>query len=138
MDIDNTTGVIEATNLDPSRQPTAKDGAVLGRVWRENSEAHKAAKSAEREYLAAMAVSGGSPEVIDSLRVAAERAYASKAGLFQRNRVVIEGLPLGTTARGGATRQTVVLEFYGLVNRTLGARLSAADARRVNKAAFGN
>lgn len=137
MDSDNTTGVIEATNLDPNRQPTAKDGAVLGRVWRENSEAHKAARSAEREYLNSMAASGTSPEVIDSLRAASERAYAYKAGLFQTNRVVIEGLPLGTTAKGGATRQTVVLEFYGLVNRTLGARLSATDARRINKAAFG-
>jgi hypothetical protein len=46
-------------------------------------------------------------------------------------------MPSGTTASGGATPQTVAMEFYsGALNRNLVKRITASQAKALNKRSF--
>lgn len=125
------------TGLDPNRAPTRADAVALGEVYRRLTEAEKGLRTATADLNRALAVyskDGNYGPLLEAVSAAAEW-YASEK---LECRKIIDALPNGTTGPGGkATRQTVVLQFYGQVNRNLNHRLTAAEAKRINAAAFG-
>lgn len=132
--------VVDGTEIqqDPNRAPTRADAIALAEVYHRLIEAEKNLRTATASLNRALAVyskDGNYGPVLEAVSVAAER-YASEK---LECRKIIDALPNGTTGPGGkATRQTVVLQFYGQVNRNLNHRLTAADAKRINAAAFGH
>lgn len=62
-----------------------------------------------------------------------------RTSLIQRaaSRKVVQSLPAGTTAPGGANRQTVVVGLFGRVDERLGKVMDRTDANKVNRASFG-
>jgi len=135
VDAGSVLGTTQDTN--PNRPATANDVAILIRAYKTLTAARKADKEASRNLEQSLAVY---TEGVDyaSLQADAELARQVYTQTLVEQRVVIHNLPKGVTGPGGAsTRQTMILEFYGQVNRDLKARVSPADAKRINKASFG-
>lgn len=125
------------TPLDPKRQATKADAEALARAYTTIKAADKAHKTAVREYRQSLAVF--SPNMDLTSKGDAVQATGIKlTGVLLEQRRIISMLPVGTTGPGGANRQTLVLEFYGQVNRDLKARISPTDARKINVAAWGD
>jgi hypothetical protein len=121
---------------DPNRPATVTDAEMLASVYRRLADArknHKAAVSALEKGLAVW-VEGFDSETLTEAVIETAKAQAE---VLIDARDIIESLPLGTVAKGGANRQTVVLQFYGPVNRTLGKRLTPSEAAKINVASFG-
>lgn len=124
-----------STPVDPNRPATADDAATLGSTYRSLYQGQKAMRQSVKDLAEMLATN---PEAsVDGLIGDVELATTEYANLLKSARLTIQGLPNGTTARGGATRQTVVLQFYGNVNRDLKSRLTSAQASKVNKLSFG-
>lgn len=69
------------------------------------------------------------------------KAYTTVIAFEEHERLevwkVLKSLPPNTVAPGGATPQTVALEYFNRgLNRNLSARLTAAEAKRINKVSF--
>lgn len=129
--------VVGLATLDPNRATTPADVAELVRTWRRLSEAEKNHKQATSEYRKALAVWTSDTDVSDMADRVKDTADTLTSELALC-RAIIAGLPKGVTGPGGkATRQTVVLQFYGNVNRDLHSRLTASDAKKINTASFG-
>ena len=124
------TAVVETQTEDASKEH-AKTLAV---VYRRLFAAVKAVKAAER------AIKGAWVGAID-LSEARQTRFASIEKLdriMDESWTVLTGLPKGTVAPGGATPQTVGLQFFNAnLNRSLAKRMSAADARDANRRSFG-
>lgn len=129
--------VIASAKPDPTRPVTASDVLSLAGSYRRLAEANKAHTQAVSTLRKGLAVFNQDTDT-DALQVEVEVTAKALANALAAERRTIAGLPNGTTAKGGATRQTVVLEFYGAVNRNLAARLSGSDARKINAASFGS
>lgn len=123
--------------LDPNREATAADAAALGRIYKRLAKAEKDHRTAVADLRKALAVWSADADVTDE-ELAVEKTSAILTGELISCRRLIADLPKGVTAKGGASRQTVVLQFYGAVNRELGKRLSVGDARKINSASFGD
>jgi len=75
---------------------------------------------------------------IADLRSARDEAVAAFDTALDEAWEVLRGLPSGTVAPGGATPQTVALQFFNRnLNRSLNARLTATEARNLNRRSFG-
>lgn len=116
---------------------TANDAVILAVIYRRLAKANKDNRDAINEYRKALAT-GTEGLDIDGMEQTVLDTGASLTLVLKCERAAIAGLPKNVTAKGGATRQTVVMEFYGQVNRELGKRLGASDARKINAASFGN
>lgn len=118
-----------------TRQATPTDAQLLADIYRAldaASKAHTKAISDHRKALATWDGTTDAPSDAEVQSTCTELTYA-----LMKGRKAIADLPAGTTAKGGANRQSVVMQFYGPVNRELGKRLTATDARKVNAASFG-
>jgi hypothetical protein len=122
---------------DINRKPTPEDSAMLAAIYRRLNKASKDHSTAISDYRKALAVWSEGLDV-SKLEAEVESTSTVLTTALREARAVIAGLPRGTTAKGGANLQTVVMQFYGPVNRELGKRLSASDARKINTASFGN
>lgn len=120
------------TVLNPAL-PTVDHAITLGRVYVRLAESQKAVKAADRGVKASWV--NGNPE--DAV-IAQTDARESFSVVLLESWSILLSLPRGTTARGGATPQSVALHFFsGNANRDLKARMTPADARRINKVSFG-
>lgn len=132
--IDALNGTTEtALPLDPTRPASVEDAATLGNVWRKLYAQTKITKQAHSEFAKALATNAYAN--VDTADL--ERQSRKLGELLIESRMIIDELPNGTTAKGGATRQTVILQFFGPVNRDLKTRISASEAAKVNKLSFG-
>lgn len=130
-------GVLESAKPDPNRPTTAADVAALIKAWQRLASAVKDHRTALSDLNRSMAVYTEGSDY-SGFQLAVEETAKRLTSELLACRIIIDGLPNGVTGPGGkATRQTVVLEFYGPVNRNLKLRLSASDAKAINKAAFG-
>lgn len=123
--------------IDPNRPATKEDAEKLGQAWRRLITAYRDFTLAQRNLTDSLRVIDPDADY-DALRADAERTTAEWVAARVNARMSVDRLPRGTTGPGGkATRQTVIMEFYGAVNRDLGNRLTPADAKRINRAAWG-
>jgi hypothetical protein len=130
--------ILAQTELDPNRPTTQSDVVALIRIWKRLNEVRTALRDATNNFHKGLAVFTPDDSVGAELKAALDGATEAYASAMIECRGLIESLPKGVTGPGGqATRQTIVLEFYGAVNRDLRSRLTPADAKRINKAAFG-
>jgi len=131
MTIENAT-VKDAVVTD-NRDATRKDAVALSRLY------HVLMKSAKATKKAVTAVSEGWLPGRDIALLREERDAAVKKHdqLMDTAWAGLKKLPNGTVAPGGATPQTVGLEFFNRsLNRTLGERLSAKAAKDANRRSF--
>jgi len=76
-------------------------------------------------------------DVVADARVIRTGAMQKLDLIMDESWTALLALPRGTTARGGATPQTVALEYFSSnLNRDLKARITAADARKINGRSF--
>lgn len=137
MDTTVTAAEVLSKAADPNRKPSPEDSATLGKVYRDLARVSKDHTKAISEYRKSLAV-WSSDLNVDNLAAEVESTSLALTKALASNRAIIGNLPRGTTAKGGANLQTVVMEFYGPVNRELGKRMTASDARKINTASFGN
>lgn len=117
-----------------SEKPTANDALNLGIVYGSLSKALKAYKSAERDVSSSWAKGEAA---IKSARIQRNAALQAMDAVYSESWIILSQFPRGTTAQGGATPQTVALQFFNAnLNRELKARLTGADARRINARSF--
>ena len=115
-----------------NRDATADDAKSLGRIYRRLDAAIKAHKKATREVADAWV--GGDRE---SLRFARDEAQHRLDDLMDESWDLLNDLPAGTVAPGGATPQTVGMQMFNRnLNRSLKQRLSSTEARAANKRSF--
>ena len=123
----------EVAAVTDNRDATADDAKVLGRIYRRLDKSTKAHKKASREV-----ADGWVGHDIAALREARDVAQMNLDTVMDESWTAINELPKGTCAPGGATRQTVSLQFYNSnLNRSLKLRITASDARQANKRSFG-
>jgi len=116
-------------------QPTVDDAKMLAIVYKRLSLAAKKLQAANREVKKSWAVS---LVAVDDARAERDSAQENLDRIFSDAWQALVNLPSGTTASGGATAQTVALEFFSSnLNRTLKARITPMDARRINSRSFG-
>lgn len=136
----NGVAAIAPAKPDPKRAATTADAVDLGLIYSRLSTASKRLTKAKADYakaLAVLATGAAANAAVNDLGEELENAANAYRIALLHERQNIASLPLNTTAKGGANCQTVVFEFYGAVNRELGKRLTASEARRLNAAAFG-
>ena len=123
-----TTGVVD------NRDATSEDGIVLGRIYGRLAKLTKDSKTTARN------VADGwiHPDSLKGLREERDSALALLDKYMDQAWATLKSLPKGTVASGGATPQTVALEFFNRnLNRNLDARITAADAKKINRKSFG-
>ena len=124
------TAVVEAQTEDA----TPEHAKLLAVVYRRLAAAVKAVKAAER------AIKGAWVGAID-VTEARQIRFASIEKLdrvMDESWAALRDLPRGTVAPGGATPQTVGLQFFNAnLNRSLDKRMSTTDARLANRRSFG-
>lgn len=121
-----------------ARQATPTDAQTLAAIYNRLDAASKAHTKAIGDFRKALATWNPEDGVIDMPDDTEVQTTSDElTHTLIKCRREINALPAGTTAKGGANRQSVVMQFYGPVNRELGKRLTAADARKVNAASFG-
>ncbi len=128
-----------ATQTTPSvtvtdnRDATKEDAKILARVYRALVDATKVAKSATR------AVTDGwvYPDSLEGLRSHRDAAQVILDGIMDKGWTALTSMPRGVVA-GQATPQTVGLQFFNRnLNRNLKLRLTASEAKQINKLSFG-
>lgn len=116
-----------------NRDATADDARSLGRLYHLLDAAVKAHKKAVRAV-----AEGWVGQDLESLRADRDVAQARLDDIMDSCWESLNGLPNGTVAPGGATPQTVGMQFFNRnLNRSLKARITATDARQANRRSFG-
>jgi hypothetical protein len=111
-----------------------EDAKILARVYFRLIDSVKAVKAAERDIRGAWI---GQADLIE-VRAARFSALEKHDRIMDESWTALNDLPKGTVAPGGATPQTVGLQFFNAnLNRTLGKRLTTTDARAMNRRSFG-
>jgi hypothetical protein len=114
--------------------PTKEDAVTLARIYGRLYHANKAVKTAEREVKQSW---GKSLTSVGDLRIKRDQAVVKLDQIQDDAWVALNALPSGTTAPGGATAQTVALEFFSNnLNRNLKARITPGDAKKINGRSF--
>ena len=122
------------TIVQDHRDATALDAQSLGRLYNVVLKAIKAHKKAVTAVKDAWLL----PEKKQVLRDARDQAQYELDECMDEAWDALTALPPGTVAPGGATPQTVGLQLFNRnLNRSLKARLTAADARDANRRSFG-
>jgi len=125
--VTNTNATVTVT-----RDATADDAAVLGVVYARLAKREREMKAATRKV-----TDGWIKGDLADLRASRDAAVAAFDAALDEAWEVLRGLPAGTVAPGGATPQTVALQFFNRnLNRSLNARLTATEARNINKRSF--
>jgi hypothetical protein len=113
---------------------TKENARTLGLIFRKLQAADKALKSAAAAIKAAWIGKGDLHELRELRFAAIERMDRTMDDAWTS----LSGMPAGTTAPGGATPQTVALQYFNnALNRNLRKRITASDARIVNRRSFG-
>ena len=116
-----------------NRDATKEDARTLGRVYRSLVESTKVAKKALRDVTEGWIY----PESLDGLREHRDITQSALDAVMDTAWSALIGMPNGVVA-GSATPQTVGLQFFNRnLNRNLKARLTATEAKSINKLAFG-
>jgi hypothetical protein len=113
-----------------AKKATRTDAETLAQAYVSLSEADKAVKTTIRKAKETIAQGGD----VDHASILA--AVEASLKVWEAGRKTVAGLPDNTRAPGGATRQSVIMETLGAVNRTLGARLTTSEAKALNRASF--
>lgn len=117
-----------------TKNATKDDAQSLSRIYARLSRLTKDLKRAQR------AVSEGwvNPDRMYSLRSDRDEAQFALDQAMDECWQILKSLPSNTVASGGATPQTIGLEFFNRnLNRNLRARMTAAEAKRTNRISFG-
>lgn len=124
---------VDTAIVTDNRDATIEDAKSLGRLYRQLDGAVKAHKKATREVSEAWV--GGDRA---ALRAARDEAQYKLDQIMDDAWDALNLLPAGTTAPGGATPQTVGMQFFNRnLNRSLKRRITATDARQANRRSFG-
>ncbi len=116
-----------------NRDATKKDAVILGQVYRAMFESTKSTTKA----IKAVAAGWLDIDQLVGLRTHRDATQATHDSLSDKCWALLNGISNGTNYRG-ATPQTVALQFFNRnMNRNLVGRLSASDAKGINKVAFG-
>lgn len=116
-----------------TRDATAADAKTLAAIYRSLDKVTKAHKKAVREVQQGWL----KPAALADLRFIRDEAQLKLDSAMDDAWAALAVLPKGTVAPGGATAQTVGLQFFNRnLNRTLGARITASEARVANKRSF--
>jgi len=116
-----------------NRDATKEDAKILGRVYRSLVDASKVAKKAARDVAEGWLY----PESLEGLREIRDITQVRLDAVMDTGWESLIGMPNGVVA-GQATPQTVGLQFFNRnLNRNLKARLTASQAKLINKASFG-
>jgi hypothetical protein len=118
-----------------NRDATAQDATILAglyhRLVRSNKDLRDALKSLGTGW------EKGNDAIIPALRAIRDDAQLSLDVAMDESWDVLTVLPAGTVASGGATPQTIGLEFFNRnLNRGLKNRISAKDAKVINSRSF--
>jgi hypothetical protein len=127
---------METTTVDAAttQDATAEHAQILGVIFARLAKSLKARKAAETAIKGAWI---GKAD-LSQLRVDRDAAIETNDRVMDESWGALNDLPNGTVAPGGATPQTVALQFYNsMLNRNLRKRLSATDARNLNRRSFG-
>ena len=122
-----------AETVTVNRDATKDDARALRRVYNMLFHAVKESKKADR------AVTEGwtNPDALEGLREVRDAAIAKLDTVMDESWAILTGLPKGTTY-GTSTTQTIGLQFFNRnLNRDLKSRITAADAKRINRVSFG-
>lgn len=123
------TAVVDPTVI----EPTVEDAKVLARIYGRLADAVKGVKTAERTIRGAWI---GTEDLTES-RASRFASLEKLDRIMDESWQALHDLPRGTTAQGGATPQTVGLQFFNAnLNRNLNKRLTATDARSLNRRSF--
>lgn len=119
-------------------QATPEHAEQLGELRTALVDAQKLAVKTLKTYREYVAIGGNINNVaeVEDLRTKAERANSAYLIKLAETRADIDELPTNTRARGGANRQSVVVECFGRVDINLGKVMSPQDAAKMNKAAW--
>jgi hypothetical protein len=120
--------------VEANADATKENAQTLGLVYRKLQSADKALRSATAAIKAAWIGKGDIHELRELRFAAIERMDRTMDDSW----TVLSDLPAGTTAPGGATPQTVALQYFNnALNRNLRKRITASDARILNRRSFG-
>jgi hypothetical protein len=120
--------------VEANADATKENAQTLGLVYRKLQAADKALRSATAAIKAAWIGKGDIHELRELRFAAIERMDRTMDDSW----TVLSDLPAGTTAPGGATPQTVALQYFNnALNRNLRKRITASDARILNRRSFG-
>ncbi|MHA2351242.1 MAG: hypothetical protein ACXADL_16620 [Candidatus Thorarchaeota archaeon] len=120
--------------VEANADATKENAQTLGLVYRKLQSADKALRSATAAIKAAWIGKGDIHELRELRFAAIERMDR----VMDDSWTVLSDLPAGTTAPGGATPQTVALQYFNnALNRNLRKRITASDARILNRRSFG-
>lgn len=126
------TTISEVSRTRSNRKATKADAVKLAGFYSDLAKTDKALKSLIRT--AKESIGQGDTPDLDTITA----SFKDHLESLVKARSGIAGLPGNTRAEGGATRQSVVMQFLGAVNRDLGPRLTPSTARTLNRASFGN
>lgn len=118
-------GVTYAEIVDADNNPTRVAAEVLGVVFSGLRDAVKAFTRAKAGLMAGT--------LTPAAFAAAARAFGD---VTVEAREVLRAIPLKTTARGGATPQTVWCEYFEGVDARLERNMTRTDAKAKNKRSF--
>ena len=118
-------GVTYAEIVDADNNPTRVAAEVLGVVFSGLRDAVKAFTRAKAGLMAGT--------LTPAAFAAAARAFGD---VTVEAREVLRSIPLKTTARGGATPQTVWCEYFEGVDARLERNMTRTDAKAKNKRSF--
>lgn len=119
-------------------QATPEHAERLGKLRSEVLEAKKAKQKADKAYAEFVAIGNNATneEELAILRKKSADAHTAWLDSLPEVRIEIGDLPANTRARGGANRQSVVVECFGRVDLNLGKVMSPQDAAKLNRAAW--
>jgi len=118
-------GVAIEVLTDDDGNPTRDAAAFLREVFATLTDATKAFNTAKRNLLAG--------NMTDKGFTASAGTYAA---ILREGREALRAIPAKTTARGGATRQSVWVSFFEGVDASLERNMTKADAKALNKRSF--
>lgn len=120
------------------RAATPQDALTLKAQYNRIADADKVFRNAARDLERALAPSSGldDHDNIATLKQDLVDAASAYADALADGRQIIQDLPAGTSAPGGANRVTVVAELFGVVDSTMGRVMSAKDAAAANRRSF--
>ena len=128
--------VDDAVALDPNRDACKADAENLGRIHDILSDATADVSSKRKAFFGGYNVDT-TDEGREALRLAYETAQTALNDYLDACWHSLLDMPKGTCV-GDATRHSVALQHYGgHLTSTFGVRMTVADAKALNKMAFG-
>lgn len=114
--------------------PTVEHAKTLENIY---SRLYRAVAASRKAATALKAAWSKGLDIVAEARDERSKVQSTLDQIMDQSWDALSLLPKGTTAPGGATPQTVALEFFSSnLNRDLKARLTSSQARQINGRSF--